>query len=215
MSTTTETVYAQVREKIRQDILSGCFEPGARIKTVTLGARYGVSQMPIREALQQLQGEGLVTIVPNRGARVRAVDGAFIRNIYDIRAALEAMMVRRAVETSSAGDLAPLYAAEARYEEAVQAGNIPAAIAANRELHDGTYRLASNPEAVEVIARHSELLESLRRRYGFGPARMPEIVIEHRQLLRAFEQKDVAVAVAVATGHCERAKRDLIAQGGL
>jgi DNA-binding GntR family transcriptional regulator len=212
MTEANGTVYAQVREKIRQDILTGYFKPGSRITTATLGARYGVSQMPIREALQQLQGEGLVTIVPNRGARVREVNEEFIRNIYDIRAALEAMMVRRAVEACDSESLDPLREAEARYAAAVARQDMDAALEANRDFHDVTFRLARNPEAVEAIARHSELLQSLRRRFGYGPERLAEIVFEHRQLVRAFEQKDVGIAVAVVMGHCERAKHDLIAQ---
>ena len=210
-----DPVYARVRERIRQDILLGHFASGVRIKMAALSARYGVSQMPIREALQQLQGEGLVTIAPNRGASVRRVDGNFIRNIYDIRAALEAMMVKRGVEVVAEAEMFTLYAAESRFEEAVRKHDTEAAIAANRELHETTYRLAGNGEAVDVIARHSELLQSLRRRYGYGANRLTEIVAEHRRLLRAFEQRDAAAAVRIIEEHCERAKLDLIAQAGL
>jgi len=209
-----DPVYSRVRERIRQDIFSGYFAPGARIPTAALGARYGVSQMPIREALQQLQGEGLVTIAPNRGASVRRVDARFISNIYDIRAALEAMMVSRAVETIGDDGMFALYAAERRFEEAASRGDTGAAVAANLEFHDAVFPLADNPEAVDVIARHAELLQSLRRRFGYGPHRMAAIIAEHRQLLRAFEQRDAAAAALVVKTHCEHAKRDLVVQAG-
>ena len=208
-----DPVYARVRERIRQDILSGFFKSGERIKTAALSARYGVSQMPIREALQQLQGEGLVTIAPNRGASVRRVDAKFIQNIYDIRRALEAMFVRRGVEVATDSDLFGLYAIEGRFEEAAGRGDVDGALQANRDLHEATYRLADNPEAVDVIARHSELLQSLRRRFGYGPERLAEIVQEHRRLLLAFSQRDAETAVRVIEEHCERAKADLLAQG--
>ncbi|MBL8228105.1 MAG: GntR family transcriptional regulator, partial [Bryobacterales bacterium] len=66
-----DPVYLRVRERLRADILSGRFGPGERIKIAELSKRYGVSQMPVREALQMLQGEGLITIAPNKGASVR------------------------------------------------------------------------------------------------------------------------------------------------
>ena len=86
--------YARVCELLRKDILSGQFPPGARLKIAELSQAYGVSQMPIREALQQLQGEGLLDILPNRGASVRTVDARMVRNIYDLRGAIESMLVR-------------------------------------------------------------------------------------------------------------------------
>ncbi len=207
-----DPVYKRVRDRIRQDILSGHFQPGVRIKTAELGARYGVSQMPIREALQQLQGEGLVTIAPNRGASVRRVDADFIRNIYDIRGALEALLVRRGVEVLADSDMFTLYAIEGRFEDAVRRRDTVAALAANRELHETMYRLAGNPEAIDVIARHSDLMQNLRRSFGYGPNRLEEIIAEHRRLLRAFDQRDAAEAVRAIEDHCERAKHDLIAQ---
>ncbi|MEN6535215.1 MAG: GntR family transcriptional regulator [Bryobacteraceae bacterium] len=209
-----DPVYARVRERIRQDILSGYFQPGARIKTSVLGARYSVSQMPIREALQQLQGEGLVMIAPNKGASVRRVDASFVNNLYDIRAALEGLLTRRAVGAVTDEDMFTLYAIEGRFEDAAQRHDAEAVVIANRELHETMYALARNPEAVEVISRHSGLLQSLRRQYGYGTGRMEQIIAEHRQLLRAFDQRDAATAVRVTEEHCEHAKRDLIAQAG-
>src|SRR3712207_3392027 len=66
-----DPIYVRVREQLRTDILQGVFAPGERIKIAELSKRYGVSQMPVREALQMLQGEGLVTIAPNKGASIR------------------------------------------------------------------------------------------------------------------------------------------------
>jgi len=74
-----------IQQRIRDDILAGELAFGTRITTAELAQRYGVSQMPIREALRELRGEGLVTMEPNRGARVRAIDPDFVGNIFDIR----------------------------------------------------------------------------------------------------------------------------------
>ena len=71
---------------------------GSRLTLEQLASRYSAGHMPIREALRQLQGEGLVVLTPNRGARVRAVDIEFVRNIFDLRMAIAPMLARRAAE---------------------------------------------------------------------------------------------------------------------
>lgn len=207
-----DPVYTRVRERIRQDILSGHFQPGVRIKMADLSSRYGVSQMPIREALQQLQGEGLVTMAPNRGANVRRVDEALIRNVYDIGIALETLLVRRAIAVSTDSEMFALYGIQTRYEAAVQRGDVVGAIDANLELHDAIYSIAGNPEALGIVRRGKELLHGLRHRFGYGPERLEQIIREHRQLLRALDHRDVALASQTIEEHVEHAKQDLIAQ---
>ena len=87
--TLSNTIYSRVTDDLRRAIVSGDFESGERLKMVDLIQRFGTSQMPIREALQQLQGEGLITIIPNRGAQVKIIDHDFVSNIYDLRVAIE------------------------------------------------------------------------------------------------------------------------------
>lgn len=207
-----DPVYLRVRERIRNDILSGQFEPGARIKIADLAQRYGVSQMPVREGLQMLQGEGLVTIAPNRGASVRAVDERFIRNMYDIRGAIETLLVRRCAQLISESDIFRLHGIQGRYEEAARAGDFAAVLRFNKQYHHIIYTCADNVEALEMLERNWALIDSLRGRYGFGPGRLLEIVNEHRQLLRALDQRDVRQAERVALEHCEHAKEDLMRQ---
>ena len=86
--------------RIRDDIVSGALRFGERITMDALSSRYGVSHMPVREALRELQGEGLVQIEPNRGARVRSIDSSFVENLFEIRTALEVMLVRRAADAA-------------------------------------------------------------------------------------------------------------------
>ena len=98
--------FPDIQHRIRDDILSGQLAFGVRITTADLAVRYGVSQMPIRMALRELRGEGLVTMEPNRGARVRSIDPEFIGNIFDIRNALEVLVVRRAARLRTAQHIA-------------------------------------------------------------------------------------------------------------
>jgi DNA-binding GntR family transcriptional regulator len=177
-----------------------------------LSKRYNVSQMPVREALQMLQGEGLVTIAPNRGASVRAVDERFIRNMYDIRGALEVLLVRKCVRNISESEVFQLHSIEGHYEEAARASDLSGCLRFNKQFHHVIYTCADNPEALEMLERHWGLIDSLRGRYGFGPGRLVEIINEHRQLLRALDQRDEASAAKIAMEHCEHAKEDLLKQ---
>ncbi|MEN6534726.1 MAG: GntR family transcriptional regulator [Bryobacteraceae bacterium] len=207
-----EPAYSRVCERLRQDILSGVFGPGQRLKIAALSEHYGLSQMPVREALQKLQGEGLIVIAPNRGASVRTVDERFIRNIYDLRAAVEVMLVRRCIDHLKGDDTFPLYAIQSRFEDAAAAGDIETALGMNKNLHRAIYRIADNPEALETVERYWDLLGGLRKRYGFGLSRVEAITAEHRQLLRAIDARDRAQAESVTWEHAMRAQQDLLSQ---
>src|SRR6185312_11676029 len=82
-----------IYDRLREDIIEGRISADSRLKVRDLAARYGVSTNPVREALQQLRGEGFVVISPNRGARVRPIDEDFVRNVYEITALIEPYLV--------------------------------------------------------------------------------------------------------------------------
>ncbi|WP_321473892.1 GntR family transcriptional regulator [uncultured Paludibaculum sp.] len=207
-----DPVYLRVRERIRSEILSGVFPPGSRLKSADLSKRYKVSQMPIREALQMLQGEGLVTVLPNRGASVRAVDNRFIENMYDIRGVIDGLLVRRACKLMNDSEIFELHGVQAKYEEAAGAGQLDASLELNKEFHHIIYVAADNPEAMSMLECHWGLVDSLRRTFGFGQERIQEIISEHRQLLRALDRRDEELATRIALLHCEQAKADLLRQ---
>lgn len=207
-----DPIYLKVREQLRNDILAGVFAPGQRIKIADVATRYGVSQMPVRETLQMLQGEGLVTIAPNRGASVREVDERFIRNMYDIRGVIEALLVRRCVARIQDADISALHAIEARYEACLRAGDRDGVLLENQDLHRVIYAAADNPEALELLERNWGLIRGLRRTFGFGPERDAQIIQEHRLLIQALVRRDTTDAERVVLLHCDNARNDLIAQ---
>ena len=88
----------KVFQKLREDILSGVYEPREELREISIGEEMGVSRTPVREALRQLELEGLVTIVPNRGAYVTGISSKDVRDIYHVRSMLEGMCARWATE---------------------------------------------------------------------------------------------------------------------
>lgn len=107
--------------------------------------------MPIREALQKLQGEGLVTIEPNCGACVRKIDEKFIADIYDLRGAIDAMLIRRAAARLTETDRRALEIILETHQQAERRGEFAASLEYNKQFHRVIYRVADNPDATEVI----------------------------------------------------------------
>ena len=136
---------ADIEQRLRNDIVSGDLPFGARLRIEDLALRYGVSHMPVREALRVLHGEGLVVIEPNRGARVRPIYRGFIEDVFDMRCAIETMLARRAAERRTPAHLARLRAAAERLEALVDSGDFPGVPHANREFHATINDAAGNP----------------------------------------------------------------------
>src|SRR5689334_10367071 len=138
------TSAVDVGRRIRNDIVAGLLGLGDRITIDALSTRYEVSHMPVREALRELQGEGLVVIEPNRGARVRTIDANFIDNLYEIRIALEVMLIRRAAQRTRASDIEVLRAIEDDLERDIGAAHYAGVVAHNRAFHQAINRIADN-----------------------------------------------------------------------
>jgi DNA-binding GntR family transcriptional regulator len=204
------TSYERVRDRIRSDILAGRIGPGARLKITDLASRYGLSLMPVREALQQLQGEGLVTLSPNRGARVRRMDAAFIRSLFDIREALEGFLTRQAAERMTPAALERIIAIQNRYDRASEAGDVPACIPLNIEFHRTILSVTGNEEAQRLIGQHTDLIGALRARVGYAPLRPSTIRQEHQALVDALSRRDGEAAQRIHALHVRRAGDDML-----
>ncbi|MBB5437995.1 DNA-binding GntR family transcriptional regulator [Pedobacter sp. AK017] len=209
-----DPTYSRVREKLREDILSGYFISGERLKIAELVERYKVSQMPIREALQQLQGEGLLIIEPNKGAHVRKVDKQFLESIYEIRQLIEVYLTVKCIENLKQKDLKLLNQIQKSYESAAAKEDYTICLQLNRRFHSTIYELANNSEGLQILEKHWQLINTLRLTYGFGSRRTAEVIEEHQAILLALESRNPAAVETAASVHCVNAKADLLAQMG-
>ena len=206
----TATTAMRVAAELRRRILAGELAPGQRLKIDEVADACGVSHMPVRDALRQLEGEGVLESSPHRGAVVKGVDERFVRDFYDLRAAVEGMLAERCAAAIRAPELAGLESAGEAFETAASAG-AEAAVAANRGLHAMVNAGADNREALAVLDRGRVLGDALRVRFGYGAGRVEAIVREHRALLRAISRRDAARAGDIARAHCRRARDYLLA----
>jgi DNA-binding GntR family transcriptional regulator len=204
----------QVANSLRADIVSGSLQPGTRLKTEELASRYNVSANPVREALWRLQGEGFVVANPNQGARVRAVDDDFVRNIFEIRETLEPMIVRRFCQRVTDADIVRLRAAADEFQRVAgqKAPSFDELDAANRAFHTVIISGEVNLQALEVMERYASLINATRARLPISPARLRERAGHHLDIGAAIASGNVEEAVRVAVIHIRAAGEDMLSQ---
>ena len=202
--------YLRLREKIREDIVAGVWALGSHITLAELGEHYQVSNVPVREALLQLQGEGVIEMRMNRGAVIPGVDAKFIDDTYQIRGALQSLLARLACERASDDELKALDTVAAAYEDAARSGDAAAAIRANRRFHNHLETLARNAAAVEVLHARSSLVDAFRRSRGYGPGRLDKVVQQHRRIVRAILKRDADAAMQAVLAHTDSSRQDLL-----
>ena len=197
---------------LRTGILTGDIAPGTRLLEVPLANELGVSRGPIREALRQLEQEGLVEFFPHRGAVVVGVAEAEVETIYGIRALLEGRAFARACRVITDEDIEALAQTVTRMIEASEAGDLPAVTDFDLQFHGRVVelsgfqylrRLWSNIDGVirspTVHPAPAELADPVTARERLvGPS------IEHLELVEALRSRRPAVAFRAATGHVNR-----------
>lgn len=185
-----EPSYGRLRSLIRKDIIDGKLASGVRLKVSELAKRYETSTIPVREALQQLQGEGIVIFSPNRGASVRAIDENYVRNIHEVRELAEPFLARWFVRHHSDEQLSDLETFQKQYISASEAGEMDGVRAANLRFHTLIYKDHYNVEARAVATRHSDFIHALARRFPMSRARMQAVIREHWAIIDAIRAGD-------------------------
>ncbi len=204
--------YAALRDVIRADIMAGRLPAGTRLTTSSLVERFGISQMPVREALQALEGEGLITILPHKGATVLSLDAKRVSDIYDLRGAVESLLVRRSLPNLTNAAMRQLGEIHRDLAAAVKAEDSETVFSLNTTFHSTINRHAENPEASAVYGRYVNILGSLRAHYGFSQFRMRQMEKEHEKLLKLLRDQDEAKLDDLIRVHVEGAKLDLISR---
>jgi DNA-binding GntR family transcriptional regulator len=200
-----EPGYSRLAQLIREEIFSGRVTAGARLKVSDIAKRYGTSTNPAREALQVLEGEGLVTITPNRGASVREINEEMLHNVFDLRTILWAYIVRSFVEFATPDDIAKLRRYQEGCEEAVQNGDYSAYHKCNVDFHDLMVNHHFNSEAVAIIRKHDSWLQALSKTEPLNLAQMRRSAAEHWRIVEAVENGDADTAVSAIEEHLRNA----------
>jgi DNA-binding GntR family transcriptional regulator len=206
--------YIRLREQLRLDIVAGIWPLGSHVTLAELASHYEVSQNPVREALLQLQGEGVVAMRMNRGAMIPTVDARYINNLYKVRGAIQAMLARDAASQATPAQVEELARLEEQRRAWAERGDIAQCVAANRDFHRHMDGIADNPMAVEMLEGRSTLVDAVRRSKGYGAGRLDLVARQHRVMIDAVRKHDADRAAAIALEHTEMSRKDLLAMLG-
>ncbi|MGY2080558.1 GntR family transcriptional regulator [Modestobacter sp. SYSU DS0657] len=188
----------QAAQLIRAAIVSGELAPGAVVKDAELAARLGLSVAPVRTALARLADEGLVEAKPQSHTRVTPLDPGQVRDAAVVVRAMHELATGEAAGRTTAEDVAAMRAANTRFAAAVAAGDLPAALAADDELHQVLLTRCGNGAVQATVDRFTPAVRRLERQ-RFAAAHGRESVALHDRLIAACAAGDVADAVATTT----------------
>ena len=196
-------------DTLREDILRGALPAGARLGEVELAERLGVSRTPVREALSRLAAEGLVELVPNRGARVASWTVDELEGVFALRSLLEPQLTALAVPHAAAADLDALDDLAARMVD-LGDRDPDALVPLNRAFHGRLVELAAAPALATALAGavHSPLVA--RNFHAYDAASLHRSLAHHAEIVAALRAGDPEWARAVMTAHIHNARAVMV-----
>jgi DNA-binding GntR family transcriptional regulator len=188
--------------RLLEDIRSGTLSPGARLRETELAERLGISRTPVREAIRQLETDGLVIHLPRQGATIRSLDHAEVVELYEMRAVLEGTAARLAARAASDIELTELAALNSELESAPVGA---AARELNRVFHRTLIDAARNRFLIKSMSALQKTLLILGPTTLADPDRARSAVAEHAAVLAALQARDGSRAEAAMRAHVEAA----------
>lgn len=202
----------QATRLLREAILSGRIGPGERLKIADLARQFGLSTMPLREALRKLEGEGLVQIEPNRGATVRKLDRAYITDLFELNTDLRICAVKRGMARLTLERIRALEALAQQYRDHLDHSEDLEAIQVNRDFNAKLVEYGGNREALRVFLRGWDIIFAFRRGYGYGTGRRRVMAEEMQLLIDALRRHDGVAAEAILRMQNAAMMEDLVSR---
>jgi DNA-binding GntR family transcriptional regulator len=207
---TTAPVRRQVAEHIRSAITSGRFAPGQRLIEKDLCEMTGVSRPSIREALRQLETDGLIEVIPHKGPTVARLTREDAAGIYQVRAALEALAAQNFAEVASDADIVRLKQAVAALKLAYATQDVEQILVAKHTFYQVLFEGAGNPTISAVLRTLTDRITLLRRVTLSSPQRGADSLAEIDIILAAIERRDAPAAHAATLHHISRASKSAL-----
>ena len=197
---------------LRQAILTGELKPGERLMEIHLANRLGVSRTPIREAIRKLELEGLVTMIPRRGAEVAQITEKSMNDVLEVRRALDALCVELACDRITDGELEQLKLACEGFEQAIKTQDAKKIAHADVALHDIIVQATGNQRLIQLINNLSEQMYRYRFEYIKDFSQHDRLVEEHRIIYESILKNDKNTACMAARLHIDNQEKASIRQ---
>ena len=203
------TLSAAIVEQLRQDILDGTYPAGAQLRQDALAASFQVSRIPVREALFQLEAEGLVRIEPHKGAIVSAFSLEEIDDVFDLRMLLEPRLLAHSAPLLTAQDLAEISTLDTEFKGAIAAQDVAQWGQLNARYHLALYRHARQPRTLAIVTSLLQTSDRYTRLQMNSTSALSRAESEHRKLLRLCREAQVSEACDYLVAHIEKVRHDL------
>ena len=208
-------LHDEVAERLRELILSGELEPRERINEIELCERFGISRTPLREAIKILATEGLLELLPNRGARVGHVSQSEIEEMIEVVAGLEATAAELACRSITDAEIDVIEAKTVVMEKAYRRGDETSYFTLNREIHEALMQAARNATLASIYSNLSSRIQRMRYTAHKTPEQWRRAMDEHLQMAELLRARNGEGLARVVRDHI-RGKKDVItaAYGG-
>lgn len=207
-------VRSQVVETLRTAITTGRFAPGRRLVEKELCDLLGVSRPSVREALRELESEGLINTIPNRGPLVTRLSAQDAASIYEVRGVLEALAAKLFAEKASPEQVAELSDSVERLDVAYRTGDVERILVAKKAFYDVLLEGSQNVIIPSMLRTMNARITQLRRLSLSTPKRLPGSMKEIRAVLKAIKARDPEAAFQASMRHIAEASRVAVARLG-
>lgn len=195
---------------LRRAILRGELLPGERLMEIQLAQRLGVSRTPVREAIRKLELEGLVTMIPRKGAEVAQITVSDLKDVLEVRIALEELAVKDACENITEEQLAALRSANEEFRRVLQEGDLMTCGQADIKFHEIIYRATNNKRLLQMLSNIREQMYRYRMEYLKDHSKHEALVCEHEKICQALQEHDREKAGEAIRVHIENQKESII-----
>ena len=195
---------------LRKAILKGELKPGERLMEIALAERLGVSRTPVREAMRKLELEGLVVMIPRRGAQVANITEKDLNDVLEVRIALENLSIENACARMTEEQLAELKKAGRYFEETIKEGNLVKLAEADVAFHEVIYKASDNRRLNQVLNNLREQIYRYRVEYLKEEETRNVLVKEQEEIYEAIKNRDVKKAQEISFRHIENQREAII-----
>lgn len=206
--------YKPLREVIfntlREAIIAGELKPGERLMEVKLAEKMGVSRTPVREAIRKLELEGLVDMLPRKGAHVAELSAKDIMDVLEVRASLDGLATGLAAERIKDEEIKELGHILSQFVAYVEKDNLQGSIKKDVEFHDLIYRASRNDRLIQISNNLREQIQRFRVIYLKDYSTPKDLINEHQHICEAISRRDREAAEKYAQKHIKNQEKIII-----
>ena len=188
---------------LRQAILKGELAPGERLMEIQLAEKLGVSRTPIREAIRKLELEGLVLMIPRKGAEVAKISAKSLRDVLEVRRSLEELAIELACERMSEEALEELTLAQQKFKRAITSGNAMEMAETDEHFHEIIFQGTENERLTQILNNLREQMYRYRLEYIKDADKRQVLIVEHENILAALKSRNIAQAKNAMREHID------------